>query len=399
MKHGLSKSRYTQFRTCSKALWLNLFKPQEGIINEDTLERFAFGVEVGNLAKGLLGAYEDMTVHREDGHLDYAAMVAKTKEALTRGVENICEAAFSHDGNYCAVDILHKTEGDYAIYEVKSSTHDDKNIYIWDIAYQKYILTQCGITVIGTYLVSINNEYVRQEELDIQQLFNITDLADAVEKEYNRVEADIESAKLILDGNEPETSLSISCHKPYDCAFWQYCTKDLPNYRDTFMEVSNTIVLTRYHFSSVFIYETSLIFTGNDCPSILKIPSPIELKRNNQTIRRINEAPFSSIFNASESLRKDMCTTVLTWNYYSPGCIDEAVFTFKRNNGQTFRKATNIIIVAGNDFPAGNIYQAILHHNLLILIPIIRIGTDSPYCYIATTARPKMDISNVLETV
>ena len=126
MKHGLSKSRYTQFRTCSKALWLNLFKPQEGIINEDTLERFAFGVEVGNLAKGLLGAYEDMTVHREDGHLDYAAMVAKTKEALTRGVENICEAAFSHDGNYCAVDILHKTEGDYAIYEVKSSTHDDK---------------------------------------------------------------------------------------------------------------------------------------------------------------------------------------------------------------------------------------------------------------------------------
>lgn len=228
MKHGLSKSRYTQFRSCSKALWLNLFKPQEGITNEDTLERFAFGVEVGDIAKGLLGSYEDMTVHREDGHLDYAAMVAKTKEAIAQGVENICEAAFNFEGNYCAVDILHKDKGGYAIYEVKSSTHDDKNIYIWDIAYQKYILKQCGITITGTYLVSINNEYVRQGEIDIQQLFNITDLADAVEKEYDRVATDIDSAKMILDGEEPETSLSISCHKPYDCAFWQYCTKDLP---------------------------------------------------------------------------------------------------------------------------------------------------------------------------
>jgi len=71
----LSKSKYTAFRQCPKNLWLRTYKP------------------------------------------------VKTQDCLSRGVENICEAAFSWDGNYCAVDILHKQDGGYAIYEVKSSTN------------------------------------------------------------------------------------------------------------------------------------------------------------------------------------------------------------------------------------------------------------------------------------
>ena len=229
MARGLSKSRYTQFRLCDKALWLGVFKPEEAVIDDAAKERFAAGTEIGEVAKGLLGDYEDMTSRRPDGSLDYDRMIEKTAEAVARGVQNICEAAFGIDGNYCAVDILHKTDGGYAIYEVKSSTQEDKEIYAWDIAYQKYVLSRSGLNVVGTFLVCINNQYVRRGEVDLQQLFRITDISEAVDKEFVNVDYNVKVAKQVLEGNEPDTGLSKGCQKPYICAFWQYCTKGLPN--------------------------------------------------------------------------------------------------------------------------------------------------------------------------
>lgn len=228
MARGLSKSRYTQFRLCDKALWLSIFKPEEAVIDDAAKERFAAGTEIGEVAKGLLGDHEDMTSRRPDGSLDYGKMIEKTADAVARGVENICEAAFSIDGNYCAVDILHRTESGYAIYEVKSSTQEDKEIYAWDVAYQKYVLGRCGINVVGTFLVCINNEYVRQGEIDLLQLFKVNDISEAVEKEYGNVDSNTRIAKRVLERDEPDTGLSMGCHKPYHCAFWQYCTKALP---------------------------------------------------------------------------------------------------------------------------------------------------------------------------
>ena len=228
MTRRLSKSRYTQFRLCDKALWLSVFKPEEAIIDDAAKDRFEAGTEIGEVAKGLLGDYEDMTSRRPDGSLDQTRMIERTADAIARSVENICEAAFSIDGNYCAVDILHKNEDGYAIYEVKSSTQEDKEIYAWDVAYQKYVLSRCGLNVAGTFLVCINNEYVRQGDVDLQQLFKVTDISEAVDKESANVESNVKVAKKVLDGNEPDTGLSMGCHDPYDCVFWQYCTTALP---------------------------------------------------------------------------------------------------------------------------------------------------------------------------
>lgn len=228
MARGLSKSRYTQFRLCDKALWLGVFKPEEAVIDDAAKERFAAGTEIGEIAKGLLGDHEDMTSRRPDGSLDYGKMIEKTADAVARGVENICEAAFSIEGNYCAVDILHKTENGFAIYEVKSSTQEDKEIYAWDVAYQKYVLSRCGLNVVGTFLVCINNEYVRQGDIDIHHLFKIEDMSEAVNAEYPIVEANIDSAVKVLEGPEPDKPLSTACLNPYKCAFWQYCTHNVP---------------------------------------------------------------------------------------------------------------------------------------------------------------------------
>lgn len=225
----LSKSKYCGIWQCPKIAWMRKFKPEELVIDDSLASRMEAGREVGDLARGLFGGYVDVTSY-VDEKLDISTMIEKTKHEIANGTDAICEAAFESDGLYCAVDILKKSEYGWDIYEVKSSTHDDEPVYMADIAYQKYVLKQCGVNVTGTYLVCLNNEYVFDGTLDIHQLFKITDVAPAVFIEESRIELIIEEAKEILaSSEEPDIDLSMSCNKPYPCSFWKYCSKHIPN--------------------------------------------------------------------------------------------------------------------------------------------------------------------------
>lgn len=127
---GLSKSKYTKFCQCPKMLWMQTYKPEEEVVDEGAMARFEEGNKVGDLAMRLFGEYTDVTTTKADGKLDLEAMIRKTHELIDKDSDNICEASFSFNSeefglNYCAVDILRKTENGYAIYEVKSSTGSD----------------------------------------------------------------------------------------------------------------------------------------------------------------------------------------------------------------------------------------------------------------------------------
>jgi len=233
MAKGLSKSRYTLFCQCPKALWLRVNKPDEATVDAGVEARFESGNEVGDLAMGLFGPFVEVTTKREDGSLDLKVMVDRTKEEMAKGTEVICEASFSFSGNYCAVDILRKTTGGWAIYEVKSSSFPEfegqeakLEKYAPDIAYQKWVLTQCGVHVTDTYLVCLNSDYVRQGELDIQRLFAVIDMKELVENEYLKVPARVTQAmKLLAEDEEPDLDISEHCMKPYGCAFFDYCKR------------------------------------------------------------------------------------------------------------------------------------------------------------------------------
>ena len=222
-----SKSKYTSFIQCPKMLWLKTYHPELAEEDPSAQDRMTKGNVIGDLAMGLFGDYEEMTVTDENGKIDLGKMIENTTDAIKRGVENICEASFSYNGLYCAVDILRKEKDGYAIYEVKSST-EAKYIYIVDISYQKYILEKCGIKVTGTYVVNINNQYVFDDTLDIKQLFKITDVSAMVEQEYgiHSIEAQLDYAKRTLESkDEPDIDLSVGCDSPYPCAFWKYCSR------------------------------------------------------------------------------------------------------------------------------------------------------------------------------
>lgn len=224
----LSKSKYCLLWQCPKLLWLEKNRPELKTEDAARDDRMAVGNVVGDLAMGLFGDFVETTVLNEDGWPNINAMLEKTQQCLADGVENICEAAFSYNGLYCAVDILRKEGSGYAIYEVKSSTHAAE-IYGVDIAYQKYVLEHCGITVTGTYLVCIDTDYVRGEELDIQGLFKIVDMHEWVDLEYPLVENRLEVAEKTLSStDEPLRDIGEHCSNPYDCAYWAYCSRHLP---------------------------------------------------------------------------------------------------------------------------------------------------------------------------
>ena len=234
---NFSKSKYTTTWQCPKAVWMKKYMPEKAVIEEGTLKRMSSGNEVGDYAMGLFGKYVEVTVYNGD-KIDLSAMIQRTKEELANGTENICEASFEYDGLYCAVDILRKMPGGYAIYEVKSSTtssdsesQDPKEVYVADVAYQKYVLEHCGIKVTDTYLVMLNKDYVFDGTLNPQELFVIVDIKDELVNEALIVEDNLKIAETLLSSqHEPNIDIDCRCKKPYPCAFWSYCTRNIPEH-------------------------------------------------------------------------------------------------------------------------------------------------------------------------
>ena len=221
----LSKSKYCKYVQCPKILWLKKYKPEYAIstVKDSILEN---GTKVGELAKGLFGKYQNIEF---DENLN--VMLEKTKELLKNKPNIITEASFNYKNNFCSVDILKNDIDGVEIYEVKSST-EISSIYLDDASYQYYILTNLGLNVKKVSIVYINNQYIRSEELEIDKLFNIEDITDIAKSKQEEIKNNIDMINKYMEehdqNNEPITDIGLKCSEPYDCEFWEYCTRDLP---------------------------------------------------------------------------------------------------------------------------------------------------------------------------
>ena len=137
---GITKTDFMRGMQCPKMLWLDRHKPQFRVIPPETQARLDAGNDFGDKAMAMFGPYEEMTVYRPGTAIpDKKAMIARTLDALERGVGVICEAAFSNYNNYCAVDILRRTETGYDMYEVKNAPELQEQ-FVRDAGFQYYIL-------------------------------------------------------------------------------------------------------------------------------------------------------------------------------------------------------------------------------------------------------------------
>ena len=202
-------------------LWLKTYKPEveEDLNNESIFEN---GRKVGEVAKGLFGKYYDIAFNE-----DLNKMINNTKKAIDKGYNVITEASFLYEDNFCSVDILKINEDGVEIYEVKSSTSIN-DIYLDDISYQVYVLLNLGYKVNKACIVYINNKYERYGKLELDKLFNIEDVTDIVYDKQEEVSLNIEKLNIyMMQKEEPDKKLGIHCVKPYDCPFFNYCSRSL----------------------------------------------------------------------------------------------------------------------------------------------------------------------------
>lgn len=228
MSRRISKSAYIRGLLCAKSLFLDKNHKELKQISEGTNALFATGHQVGDLARNLFpGGTIIPYIPEKDGQDE---QVRLTREAIESGATVIYEAAFLHNDAFVKVDILVKnsTIGNaWTIYEVKSGTTPDP-LYLEDIAFQHYVVTGAGIPLASANLVFINNQYVRQGELDLQQLFTREDVTQYSREREPFVIEEIANLKQMLAGEMPECSIGKRCTSPYECDFKTHCWSHIP---------------------------------------------------------------------------------------------------------------------------------------------------------------------------
>ena len=271
----LTKSLYLRGLQCEKSLWLK-------INNSDVLEDednaisqiFETGRKVGALACNLFP--NGKRISFEDTVRDQR--IALTKQWIVDGVSTIYEATFEFDGVLVMVDILNRdSNGNFEIYEVKSSSWNSKkklkdiDTYIKDVSIQYYVLNGCGLNISKAAVTLLNGDYIRGDELDINDLFIHQIVTDEAISLQDRIPDTLESFRGTLNQQEKEPDIDIGwhCKKPYKCDASEYCwrvQRQIPEYSvfNIFPLTKKSKALELYHQGIVNIDEIPESFQLTD---------------------------------------------------------------------------------------------------------------------------------------
>ena len=218
----LSKSQYIRGLQCHKSLWLYKNKPELRDIADSSQESlFNIGNTLGELAKQLFPNGEEIEFESSN----FKGMITKTKELIENGCEVIYEAAFNENGIFAMADILVKNGDAWDMYEVKGST-GVKEYHLNDAAIQWYALSN-AIKLNHAYIVHINNQYVRDGALNINELFAISDITEEVQNRQYEIPFNLEQMDLMLSEEMPDIDIGPHCSDPNGCDFHGHCWKHI----------------------------------------------------------------------------------------------------------------------------------------------------------------------------
>ena len=218
----LTKSNYLLGLQCPKLLWVA--KNDKTRIPEPDFSakhKFKMGDIIGVLATKVFPGGTDLA------DLGFKENIDKTKEAVENR-QTIYEAGFMVDNLFSRGDILLPVgEDEWDIIEVKSATQV-KNVNIHDVSFQKYTYEKAGLKIRNCILMHINNQYIKDGEIEPEELFIQADINDKVLGYSEGIEERISDMQEIINSDEPECKIGVHCSDPYDCSLMDECWKDVP---------------------------------------------------------------------------------------------------------------------------------------------------------------------------
>jgi predicted RecB family nuclease len=229
----LSKSKFLAGLQCHKRVYLDVHHPHLATPPDPATQAVLdMGNEIGAQARRLFpgGVLIAESYRQREAALAHTASVLEDL-----AVPAIFEGAFQHDGVLVRVDILERIPGhegeslSWRLIEVKSSSRV-KDVHLHDLAIQSEVLCAAGIILSAICLMHINTDYVYEGgEIDLHRLFVIEDVTDAVAIRRIEVPAQLAAMKtVLLESEPPSIEPGHHCHSPYECPYWNHCTKDKP---------------------------------------------------------------------------------------------------------------------------------------------------------------------------
>jgi predicted RecB family nuclease len=224
--HRLSKSRFLAGLQCHKRLYLEIHSPE--LATPPTPDRRAImdmGTDVGVLAREFFPG----GVLVEETHRQIPAALVRTAELVADpNVSAIFEGAFVWQGILVRVDVIERLdETRWRLIEVKA-TSKVKATHLDDLTIQSAVLEGAGLIVDGCYLMHLNTQYVfLGGELNLEEMFALEDMTTEIQARRPLVQPQLEDMWQVLkQPSAPNIAPDGHCHQPYECPFWDHCTKE-----------------------------------------------------------------------------------------------------------------------------------------------------------------------------
>jgi hypothetical protein len=264
--HLLSKSSYIKGIQCEKHLYLYKYHYKEmDELSEMQKSIFKRGTNVGQLAQDL---FPGGIIAAEGDPPNYEKAIKKTNELIKSGAKVIYEAAFLFNEVLCIADVFVMEKNGVKVYEVKSSTSISET-YLNDAALQYYVISNLGFKVKDFSIIYINNQYLRNGELNLQELFLTESVLEFILPLQKSVEENVDRfKKVLLKKQMPDIDIGEHCHNPYTCGFFNYCRKHIPE--DSIFDFSGMHLSKKYE-----LYREGII-------SLEDVPEDYPLNKNNR---------------------------------------------------------------------------------------------------------------------
>jgi CRISPR/Cas system-associated exonuclease Cas4 (RecB family) len=231
----ISKSRFLEYLGCPKDAWFRLHRAEseEFVLEETEKKIMEQGNEVERVACGLkiFSGFVEVKTRGEEAGAEVDRLMAE-KTAV------IYQPTFVVDGFIIRCDFLvYNVETEkYDLYEVKATNSlkdgEKPHDHISDVAFQTIVLEKYGLEIGKKFIVHLNGEYVRGDELDIEKLFVAEEVTDQVADKKAVVEDKMQKAKEYLN-QEAEPIDGCNCHlygRSRHCATFKLSHPEVPEY-------------------------------------------------------------------------------------------------------------------------------------------------------------------------
>lgn len=226
-RHILSKTSFIKSIQCQKQVFL--YKNRFFLHDKLTPEKLAIykrGHKVGKLAWELFPNGIDVS---PKSPMLYDKALIQTQNLIKLGQRVLYEASFRFNQCLCILDMLICENSQINAYEVKSSLSITET-YLYDAAFQYYVMSGAGFIPEHFYLVYVNSNYVLENHFSASEYFIIEEVTSQLIALQPIISAKVEEAKSTIQlSKTPTISIGLHCEKPYQCDFLGFCRKYIPS--------------------------------------------------------------------------------------------------------------------------------------------------------------------------